>query len=101
LTAINNEYSLYIHIAKCHKDKNMKASVIDLRKKMSHIIKALDRNEKVIILYHGKEKGILSPIQNNINLKVKDHVFFGMDQKEDKTVDEEMENLRGGRFNAF
>ena len=35
----------------------MKASVVDLRYKMNDILKALDRNEKVAILYHGKNAG--------------------------------------------
>ena len=34
----------------------MKASIVDLRYKMNTILKALDRNEAVTILYHGKEK---------------------------------------------
>jgi len=79
----------------------MKASVLDLRKKMSLIIKALDRNENVTILYHGKEKAVIVPMKSEKNLKVENHPFFGMSVKSDNTVLEEMENLRGGRFNAL
>ena len=32
----------------------MKASIVDLRYKTTDILKALDRNESVTILYHGK-----------------------------------------------
>jgi hypothetical protein len=38
----------------------MKATVVDLRYKMNEILKALDRREKVTLLYHGKIKGRLS-----------------------------------------
>jgi hypothetical protein len=34
----------------------MEASVLDLRYRMDEVLKALDRREKVIILYHGKVK---------------------------------------------
>ena len=35
----------------------MKATVVDLRYKMNDVLKVLDRNEKVTILYRGKVKG--------------------------------------------
>ena len=56
----------------------MKASVVDLRYKMKDVLRALDRNEKVTILYHGKAKGIITPANNEKYKKVKDHPFFGM-----------------------
>jgi len=79
----------------------MKASVLDMRNKMSQIIKALDRNENVTILYHGKEKAVIVPIQSEKNLKVKLHPFFGMLKNREKTVQDEMDNLRGGRFDVI
>ena len=36
----------------------MKASVVDLRYRINDILKAIDRNEEVTILYHGKIKGL-------------------------------------------
>jgi hypothetical protein len=39
----------------------MKATVVDLRYKMNDVLKALDRNEKVTVLYRGKVKGVLIP----------------------------------------
>ena len=39
----------------------MKASILDLRRRMKDILLALDRNESVTIFYRGKEKAILSP----------------------------------------
>jgi antitoxin (DNA-binding transcriptional repressor) of toxin-antitoxin stability system len=77
----------------------MRASVIDLRNKMSKIIKALDRNEKVTLVYHGKEKAVIEPIRNNTSIKTKDHPFFGMNRETTISVNEEMKSLRDGRFN--
>lgn len=77
----------------------MKASIVDLRYKMKNVLKALDRGEKVKILYHGKVKGIIHPERNKTNKKVKDHAFFGMYKIHKKPVSEEMEDLRGPRTN--
>ncbi len=77
----------------------MKASVVDLRYKMNDILKALDRNEKITILYHGKIKGIISPIFNKKNKKVREHNFFGMYEKNKKSVEQEMDDLRRNRYN--
>ena len=77
----------------------MKATIVDLRYKMNEVLKALDRNEKVTIFYHGKEKGIIIPKSINTNLKVKDHPFFGMFVDEKKSVEEQIESLRGNRYN--
>ena len=76
----------------------MKASIVDLRYKMKSILNALDRNEQVTVLYHGKEKAIITPIGNNRNLSVTDHPFFGMKLDLVETVDETMDRLRGSRY---
>ena len=39
----------------------MQASILDLRYRMKEILQALERNETVEILYHGKRKGIIIP----------------------------------------
>ena len=75
----------------------MKASIVDLRYKMKNVLKALNRGEKVKILYHGKVKGIIHPERNRTNKKVKDHAFFGMDKIRKKPVAEEMKDLRDPR----
>ncbi len=79
----------------------MKASILDLRYKMKQVLKALERNERVTILYHGKEKGILIPGRNEKKIRVKDHPFFGMSKKEEKPVAKQMEELRGSRYDAL
>lgn len=75
----------------------MKASIVDLRYKTSDILKALDRNESVTVLYHGKVKGVIKPAREKIVSKVKDHPFFGMSENSEITVVEELDNLRKPR----
>jgi hypothetical protein len=72
----------------------MKASVVDLRYKMKDVLRALDRNEKVTILYHGKAKGIITPANNEKYKKVKEHPFFGMSKNDKKSVSDEITGLR-------
>lgn len=78
----------------------MKATVVDLRYKMNDVLKALDRNEKVTVLYRGKVKGILIPSENKSQMKISDHPFFGMSpQISKKSVLDEINDLRGSRYN--
>lgn len=79
----------------------MKASVVDLRYKMNEVIKALEKREKVTILYRGKIKGIILPAGEVKAHKVEAHPFFGMAQKEKKSVADHMQALRGSRFDAL
>ncbi len=75
----------------------MQASILDLRYRMKEILQALERNETVEILYHGKRKGTIiphKPIQKMSSTK--DHPYFGMATK--TSVEIEMNKLRGGRY---
>ncbi|MDF1578475.1 MAG: hypothetical protein P1P81_08560 [Desulfobulbales bacterium] len=77
----------------------MKATVVDLRYKMNDVLKALDRNERVTVLYRGKVKGVLIPTGEKKHLKVKEHPFFGMSaQDSSKSVSEIMDELRRPRY---
>lgn len=77
----------------------MKATVVDLRYKMNDVLKALDRNEKVTVLYRGKVKGVLIPSGQKRNIKIIDHPFFGMSsQDSDKSVLDELNDLRKPRY---
>ncbi len=78
----------------------MKASVVDLRYRMSEILKASHRNEEVTILYHGKVKGVIKPIISGSPRRISDHPFFNMCPSK-KTVHEVMANLRGDRYRAI
>jgi antitoxin (DNA-binding transcriptional repressor) of toxin-antitoxin stability system len=74
----------------------MKATVVDLRYHMSEVIKALDRNERVSVLYHGKVKGVITPARGASNARVTSHPFFRM-RTDAASVDTVMDDLRGGR----
>ncbi len=78
----------------------MNASVVDLRYRMKEILESLDRRESVNVLYHGKVKGILSPVTADEEPVVKLHPFFGMNTS-DESVDATLEQLRGGRYSAL
>jgi hypothetical protein len=78
----------------------MKATIVDLRYKMNDVLKALDRNEEVTVLYRGKVKGVLIPSGKKSQLKITEHPFFGMSSHDDeKSVQEVMNDLRGSRYN--
>lgn len=78
----------------------MEATIVDLRYKMKDVLRALDRNEEVKILYHGKEKAVIVPIQRakKSKVKVKDLPFFGMTKSEKASVEDIMRQLRGERY---
>ena len=77
----------------------MKATVVDLRYKMNDVLKALERNEKVTVLYRGKVKGILIPSEKKKHLKVTDHPFFGMSSQDtERSVLDKLNDLRKPRY---
>lgn len=78
----------------------MKATIVDLRYRMKDVLRALDRNEEVKVMYRGKLKGILRPPQQDTGIKVRDHPFFNM-RPDDMPVEQKMEELRGGRYRAI
>ena len=78
----------------------MQAKIVDLRYRMNDVLKALERNEEVSILYHGQLKGIIRPAKSSFIGAIKDHPFFNMHTTE-QTVEEQMEELRGGRYRAL
>ena len=75
----------------------MKASIVDLRYKTKEILQALNRNESVTVLYHGKVKGVIKPATEKSALEVKDHPFFGMCKGSEESVLKELGNLRKPR----
>ena len=56
----------------------MKATIVDLRYKMKDILKALDRNEAVTVLYHGKTKAVILPAKGPALKKIMIIVFIGV-----------------------
>jgi hypothetical protein len=68
---------------------------------MKDVLKALNRNEKVTILYHGKVQGTIVPKVMASARKVTDHEFFGMRATQPASVEAAMEQLREGRYSAL
>lgn len=75
----------------------MKASIVDLRYKTNDILKALERNESVTILYHGKVRGIIKPAREKKTSSIRNHPFFGINKMAEETVSEELDRLRKPR----
>jgi len=75
----------------------MITNAVDLRSNMKDIMSAIERKEKVTILYHGKEKAVISAIDNKNTPPIKKHAFFGMlDEKQ--SVESTIDKLRGLRY---
>ena len=75
----------------------MKTNAVDLRRNMKDIMRAVERNESVTVLYHGKEKAMIRPVVQTSASSVRSHAFFGMIQDE-VTVENVVDGLRDGRY---
>jgi hypothetical protein len=75
----------------------MEATVVDLRYHMNDVLKALERNENVNVLYRGKLKGVIRSAVRSTSAKVRDHGFFGC-RDSSQSADQVMNQLRGGRY---
>lgn len=82
----------------------MKASILDLRRRMGDVLQALEKNEPVTILHRGKEKGIIYPLpaKQARDTAVTQHPAFGMwkDRDDLQDVDQVVRNLRKARHHA-
>ncbi len=80
----------------------MKATILDLRRRMGEILKALDRNEPVTILHRGRQKGVLYPARSagQKTLRIAESAAFGMwkDRRDLKDVDAAARRIRKGRI---
>lgn len=58
----------------------MKASVLDLRKKMREVMSAIDRHERVTLTHRGRSKAVIVPFEDlkKVKAKVADLPAFGM-----------------------
>ena len=70
--------------------------MVELRYHMNEVLKALDRNESVSVLYRGKIKGIIRPMGKVAAARVVAHGFFGC-RGLGRPVEQIMGQLRGGR----
>lgn len=76
----------------------MDASILDLRYKMRNVLKALDRRERVRILYHGKVKGEIIPVKGNNVAKSSGHPLFGMLKGEKREPSDIVSRMRRFRY---
>jgi hypothetical protein len=58
----------------------MKASFLDLRRRSKEIVRALDQNQSVTLVYRGKTKGVIVPASAECRVRgsVLKHRAFGM-----------------------
>ncbi len=81
----------------------MEASILDLRKHMSKVIAALDKNETVKLTYRGKEKALIVPSNTSNNADLTKNKAFGLwaDKYQEEDVPAIVRNMRKGRFDAI
>jgi hypothetical protein len=79
----------------------MDASVLDLRYKMRNVLHALDRREKVRILYHGRIKGEIIPFKGGSKMLSAQHPLFGMLKADKSNPEEIVAAMRRSRQNAL
>lgn len=81
----------------------MKASILDLRRRMSSIVKALDQNESVTLTYRGHKKATIVPAKGKPPIDIQKHKAFGMwaDRQDLADVQTHVRKLRKGRMNAL
>ena len=77
----------------------MEASVLDLRYKMRNVLNALNRREKIRILYHGRVKGEIIPFKGNSTIKSNQHPLFGMLKGERANPGDLVSKMRRSRNN--
>jgi antitoxin (DNA-binding transcriptional repressor) of toxin-antitoxin stability system len=82
----------------------MKASIVDLRYKTKEILRAIDRNETVHLLYRGKEKALIIPLPKNTKslaqTDIKSHAAFGM-WKDHVALEEVNNHVRKLRISRY
>ncbi len=82
----------------------MKATMLDLRRRTREILRALDQNEPVTILYRGRKRGVLYPAADEKHTAaIQEHPAFGMwrDRQDLARPEEFVRRLRKGRFHGL
>jgi hypothetical protein len=81
------------------------ATVLDFRRRMNHVLRALEHNEPVTLFYRGKKKGVLYPASGakETKLSATEHPAFGMWKRraDMRNVQEYVRRLRKGRAHAL
>lgn len=83
----------------------MKATLLDLRRRMGNVVKALERGEDVTLLRRGKTFAVIRPAGRSRcgPKRVTDHPAFGMwtGRKDLADIGTALDRLRKGRFDAL
>ena len=84
----------------------MKASILDLRRRMRQVLDALERRENVTITYRGQTKAVMYPVTAPSGTKpacVSDHPIFGLwaDRDDLADVQHHVRKRREGRTRAL
>lgn len=83
----------------------MRVSANELPRKMKEVMDALDRNEQVTLLYRGKERAIIIPVEDKRRKRISaaDHPACGMwkNRNDLKDVPAVVKKWRRGRKNAL
>ena len=82
----------------------MTATTVDLRYKTHEILRSLEHFESVLITRRGKPVGTIVPFSDPATASrkrsVREHSFFGCDAAASESVEDELDRLRGGRYDA-
>ena len=83
----------------------MEVTMTDLRRRPRRILAALERNEKVTILYRGRKKGVIHPVGKRpaAPVPLSQHPACGMwkDRADLADVAAAVRRMRRGRFDAL
>ena len=79
----------------------MIATTEDLKRHFRKILFALEQRECVTLLHRGKVKGTIVPVAQPSVKRVEEHPIFGMFRDDARSVDDIMDELRGGRYHAL
>jgi antitoxin (DNA-binding transcriptional repressor) of toxin-antitoxin stability system len=83
----------------------MQATILDLRRRMPEVLRALDRNERITILHRGRRRAELVPVPVSgaaPRKRLADHPAVGMwaDREDQADVAAQVRALRRGRMHA-
>ncbi len=82
----------------------MKASILDLRRRMKDVLRALERNESVTVLYRGRRKAMLLPAREagKRSQSAREHAAFGLwKDRTESDVPALVRRLREGRVHGL
>ena len=83
----------------------MKATILDLRRRMNDVLKALNRNEPVTIFYRGRKKAVLLPADheggNGESCRSSEAFGIWSDHTGTDDVETYVRGIRRGRFDGL